>query len=467
MVRYSRRRPLALAAFIVILGGCSLAPDYQQPAVPMPDGWGNAQDRAVASQTALDWRHFVTDPALAQLVELGLANNRDLRQTLLNVEAVRAQYGITRADRFPGLALQGRGNRQRTPGDVNQLGESMVTSTYQMGVGLTTFELDLFDRVGNLSEAALQTYLATEEGAESTRIALVADIIQTYLNRDSALRRYQLTLQTLDSRVVSLELIDRQRQAGTATALDYQEALGLVEQARAEAELLDRQVRQANNALALLTGTSTLALPSSGAAEGALVVQALQPGVPSQLLARRPDIRAAEHTLLARNANIGAARAAFFPAISLTGFYGSSSAELSDLFTSGQRSWSFAPQISLPIFSGGRNQANLTLAELRRDIAVADYELTVQQAFAEVSDGLVALDTLAREEDARRSLAESSRRALTLSEARYRAGVDDHLRYLDAQRRAFTSEMTLIETTTQRQLALVSMFKALGGGWGG
>lgn len=466
--RFAWRRSSPLAGLVLagVLTGCSLAPEYQQPVSPLPGQWTNtAAQTAVSDSSSLTWQDFVTDPALKELIALGLANSRDFRQTLHNVQAVKAQYGITRADRFPNIALQGSGSRQRVPADLNQTGESVVSSTYQAGVGLTSFELDLFDRVGSLSEAALQDYLATETAAQSARIALIAEIIQTYLSRDSALRRYELTRKTLETREVSLELINRQREAGTTTALDWQEALGLVEQARADAELLDREVRQTNNALALLVGVSGLALPASPSANVALTVQSLQPGLPSSLLTRRPDIRAAEYTLLAKNANIGAARAAFFPSISLTGSYGSSSADLSNLFAGGQRSWSFAPQISLPIFSGGRNKANLELAELRRDIAVAQYELAIQKAFAEVSDALVAVETLAREEAARRNLSDSSQQAVKLSEARYRAGVDNHLRFLDAQRRAFTNEISLIETSTQRQQALVNLFKALGGGW--
>jgi multidrug efflux system outer membrane protein len=477
--------PRSLGALILTaaLAGCSMAPVYQRPDAPIPTQFGQpdamapsaaAATAAAASAAAasaagtLDWQQFVTDEPLRQLVTLALDNNRDLRQAVLNIEAARAQYRIERADRLPGINAQGTGTRQRVPGDLNSTGSAGVQSSYQAGIGLTSFEIDLFGRVRSLSDAALQEYFATEETAHSTRISLVAEVIQAYLTRDSALRRMLVTEQTLASREASLELIVKRRQAGTATALDYQEALGLTEQARAERERMDREVRQAGNALGLLVGVNDLSpyLPKQLAASTVLV-QEIAAGAPSELLERRPDILAAEHQLQSRNASIGAARAAFFPSITLTGLFGSSSADLSNLFDGGQRAWSFTPQITLPIFSGGRNVANLDLATVRRDIAVAKYEQTIQTAFKEVADALAATDTLRREEASRRALAESSQEAMRLSEARYRGGVDSHLRYLDAQRSAFTDQLSYIDVSTQRQIALATLFKALGGGWTG
>jgi len=468
MMQTSFSRTLGALMVTAALAGCSMAPVYQRPDAPIPTQFGQPEASAPSAAGTLDWQAFVTDEPLRQLVALALDNNRDLRQAVLNIEAARAQYRIERADRLPGINAQGTGTRQRVPGDLNSTGSSAVQSSYQAGIGLTSFEIDLFGRVRSLSDAALQSYLATEETAHSTRISLVAEVIQAYLTRDSAMRRLQVTEQTLASREASLHLTAQRRQAGAATALDYQEALGLTEQARAERERIDRQVRQAGNALALLVGVNDLRpylptqLPTSP-----VLVQEIAAGAPSELLERRPDILAAEHELQARNASIGAARAAFFPSITLTGLFGSSSADLSDLFGGGQRAWSFTPQITLPIFSGGRNVANLDLATVRKNIAVAQYELAIQTAFKEVSDALAATDTLRREEASRRALAESSQEAMRLSEARYRGGVDSHLRYLDAQRSAFTDQLTYIEVSTQRQIALATLFKALGGGWTG
>lgn len=464
MTSHLMLRP-ALLTLAVALGGCSLAPHYERPEAPVAANWQVADANGTRAQ-ALDWQTFIVDADLRRAVDTALNNNRSLRQALLDIEAARAQYRIQRADRLPSLNANASGNRQRLPADQSQTGRSEVTSVYQVGLGLAEYEVDLFGRVRNLSEAALEIYLATEEATRATQISLIAEVIQAYLSRDGALRRKALVEQTLDSRLASLELVSRRREVGAATALDYQEAVGLAEQAKAERESTERQLRQADNALALLLGTPDAGrlLPSTPRDE-LMVLQDIAPGTSSELIERRPDILASEHRLKARNADIGAARAAFFPRITLTGSVGSSSTELSGLFEGGSRAWSFAPTLSLPIFAGGRNRANLDLAEVRQDAAVADYEGTIQTAFREVADALAATDTLRREETARRALAESSRAAETLAEARYRGGVDDHLRYLDAQRNSFNDQTTLIQISTDRQLALADLFRALGGGW--
>ncbi|PKM33329.1 MAG: multidrug transporter [Gammaproteobacteria bacterium HGW-Gammaproteobacteria-12] len=464
MTSHLMLRP-ALLTLAIALGGCSLAPHYERPEAPVAADWQVADANGTRAQ-ALDWQTFIVDADLRRAVDTALNNNRSLRQALLDIEAARAQYRIQRADRLPSLNANASGNRQRLPADQSQSGRSEVTSVYQVGLGLAEYEVDLFGRVRNLSESALETYLATEEATRATQISLIAEVIQAYLTRDGALRRKALVEQTLDSRLASLELVSRRREAGAATALDYQEAVGLAEQAKAERESTERQLRQADNALALLLGTPDAGrlLPSTPRDE-LMVLQDIAPGTSSELIERRPDILASEHRLKARNADIGAARAAFFPRITLTGSVGSSSTELSGLFEGGSRAWSFAPTLSLPIFAGGRNRANLDLAEVRQDAAVADYEGTIQTAFREVADALAATDTLRREEAARRALAESSRAAEALAEARYRGGVDDHLRYLDAQRSSFNDQTTLIQISTDRQLALADLFRALGGGW--
>ncbi|MDH1213664.1 efflux transporter outer membrane subunit [Pseudomonas chengduensis] len=464
MTSHLMLRP-ALLTLAIALGGCSLAPHYERPEAPVAADWQVADANGTRAQ-ALDWQTFIVDADLRRAVDTALNNNRSLRQALLDIEAARAQYRIQRADRLPSINANASGNRQRLPADQSQTGRSEVTSVYQVGLGLAEYEVDLFGRVRNLSESALETYLATEEATRATQISLIAEVIQAYLTRDGALRRKALVEQTLDSRLASLELVSRRREVGAATALDYQEAVGLAEQAKAERESTERQLRQADNALALLLGTPDAGqfLPSTPRDE-LMVLQDIAPGTSSELIERRPDILASEHRLKARNADIGAARAAFFPRITLTGSVGSSSTELSGLFEGGSRAWSFAPTLSLPIFAGGRNRANLDLAEVRQDAAVADYEDTIQTAFREVADALAATDTLRREETARRALAESSRAAEALAEARYRGGVDDHLRYLDAQRSSFNDQTTLIQISTERQLALADLFRALGGGW--
>ncbi|WP_223547078.1 efflux transporter outer membrane subunit [Pseudomonas sp. A-B-19] len=450
----------------MLLGGCSLAPTYERPVAPVADNWAGESTKQGSPINQLVWQTFIVDPDMRRLVVIALDNNRSLRQTLLDIEQARAQYRIQRADRVPGLNANAAGNRQRLPADLANNGRPGVTSDYQVGLSLPEYELDLFGRVKSLSDSALQEYLATEEGARAAQIALIAEVSQTYLVHDGAQRRLDLTQQTLTSREYSFALISQHRSNGTATALDYQEALGLVEQSRAEQESNLRQKQQAFNALVLLLGTKDAAksIPDRLQTEP-MLVQDITPDTTSTLIERRPDILAAEHRLQARNADIGAARAAFFPRISLTGSFGTSSAQMSGLFDGGSRSWSFVPNLSLPLFDAGRNSAGLSLAEARKDSAVAAYEGTIQTAFREVADALAATDTLRREEAARRALVNTSRETLKLAKARYEGGIDSHLRYLDAQRTSFVNETAFIEVSTQRQIALVDLFRSLGGGW--
>ncbi|WP_447755792.1 efflux transporter outer membrane subunit [Pseudomonas nicosulfuronedens] len=458
----------ASALLAVALSGCSMAPTYERPEAPVAQSWSGPAAQPGSAASNLDWQSFIVDSELRGLVSVALDNNRSLRQTLLDIEQARAQYRIQRADRVPGLSGAANGNRQRLPADLSNSGSSAVSSSYQVGLSLPEYELDLFGRVKSLTDAALEQYLSTEEAGRSARIALIAEVSQAYLTYDGAQRRLQLTEQTLASREDSLSLISQRRTAGAATALDYQEALGLVEQSRAELESNARQKLQALNALVLLVGSADAAkrIPQVPQ-DKPMLIQDIAPGTPSELIERRPDILAAEHVLRARNADIGAARAAFFPRISLTGSFGTSSAEMSGLFDGGSRSWSFVPTLSLPIFDAGRNSANLDLAKVRKDSAVAAYEGTIQTAFREVADALAATDTLRREEAARRALANTTNETLKLAKARYEGGVDSHLRYLDAQRSNFVNESAYIETSTQRQIALVDLFRALGGGWHG
>ncbi|MBF7818290.1 efflux transporter outer membrane subunit [Klebsiella quasivariicola] len=452
-----------------LLAGCSLTPEYKRPDAPVAKSWSKAEETrssAGSPESIMNWQSLVRDPDLRALIALSLQENRNLRQTLLNADAMRAQYQIQRADRLPELQIQGNETRQRTPADLTSSGQSGTQGSFQAGVGLTSFELDLFGRVHSLSTSAFEEYLATEYGARSAEITLVSQIIQAYLIRDGAVKRRQLAEQTLKNRVLSLTLISARLRAGTVSVQDYQDALGLAEQAKAVLAGAERESVQATNALVLLSGTPDIDhFLNSNASDRPLIEQNIAPGVPSDLLTGRPDIIAAEHRLIARNADIGAARAAFFPRISLTGTAGVSSTELNNLFGAGQGMWTFIPQISLPLFSGGRNKANLDLATVRKDAAVAAYEQTIQTAFREVSDALTAKDTLYKEEVARRALVESDNKALTIARARYTAGVDDYLRYLQSERNTFANELELISTATERQRAIVDLFTALGGGW--
>ncbi len=459
-----------VAAPVLLLGACSLAPPHQRPAAPTPAAWPVAygQEQTQGPAMALDWQHFVLDQAARELVQVALANNRDLRTALLNIEAARAQYRIERAERLPMIDGQGSGQRQRVPAELSNGGQGGVSERYDLGVALSAFELDLFGRVRNLSEAALAEYLATEAAAQAVRISLVASVLRATVTADGALRRLLLTEETLRARQRSLELITQRRQAGVASALEFQDARALTEQARAEFERTDRELRRARSALALLlgNGTSRDTLVVSPA-PGPIVSAQVRAGLPATLLQHRPDIVAAERRLMARNADIGAARAAFFPRITLTGSVGTASSELSGLFDGGSRAWSFLPRIELPIFRGGQNRASLDLATVRRDTAVLEYERSIETAFREVVDALDGRDTLAREVAARAALADASTQALTLAQARYEQGVDDSLRLLDSQRSSFADRIGLIAAQTENDVALVQLFAAVGGGWEG
>ncbi|MCU7650486.1 efflux transporter outer membrane subunit [Pseudomonas aestus] len=455
----------ALLALLLALAGCSLIPEHQRPALPVAEHW--PQSPAIPGSTRhQDYRAFITDTHLLNVVETALGNNRSLRQTLLDIEAVRAQYRIQRSERLPSVNAGTSADRVRTSADLSPSGEGGVSSSYQVGLSLPEYELDLFGRLHSLSDSALERFLAARETAQSARIVLIAETIQVYLDLEAAQRQRLLTRQALEARQASQELIRQQLANGTATALDFQEARGLVEHARAELESSERLLRQARNALVLLVGTPDAAslLPGQPGAQRH-IVQELAPGAPSQLLEHRPDILASEHLLKARNADIGAARAAFFPRITLTGSFGSSSTEMSHLFGGGSRAWSFIPNLELPLFHGGRNRASLDLAKVRKDSAVAGYEQTVQAAFREVADTLDATDTLRREVRARAELADASGAALALAKARYERGVDNHLRYLEAQRSHFNDQIDLVRVDSEQQRALVALYRALGGAW--
>lgn len=457
---------LATAALLVMtLGACSMAPTYQKPEAPIPNTWVNEVHSSEGEGVVLGLAHVVADKTLLEMVNTAIKNNRDLRKAILNVEAARAQYGIQRAERLPTVGLQAGGSRQETPANLSQTGAATTASVYQAGFGVTAFELDLFGRVRNLSESALQEFLATEQNAHTVRVSLAAEVMQTYILRSSTLTRQEVTQNTLAAREASLKIMEHRRNAGAASAMDLEDARGLAEQARADQEQMQRELEQANNALRLLLGSSEISLKSSGKNVRTFALKDLGAGAPSELLRSRPDILAAENLLKARHADIGAARAAFFPRLSLTAFLGVSSPELSNLFRGSQRSWSFAPQLSLPIFDAGRNQANLDLATVRKDIAVAEYEGVIQTAFREVADALAANDTLRNEAKHRLALLESSQRTLTLSQARYQGGLDSSLKYLDAQRSVYANEIAFVNIAAQRQLAIVSLFKALGGRW--
>ncbi len=448
--------PLALA---MALTGCmSLAPKYERPAAPVAarfPGTGAASNQAAAS---IAWQAYFADARLKQLIGLALANNRDLRVAILNIEQARAQYQVRRADILPTVGLGVSGSR--TPGENDS-----IKSSYSAGLAVSSFELDLFGRVRSLSDAALSQFLATEEARKATHISLIASVANTYLATLADDELLALTQRTLDARAESLKLIELKYDNGVLSKLDLQQALSLVDSARVTLAQQQRQKAQDLNLLTLLVGQPLPANLAPGTALAATALGELAAGLPSDLLTVRPDIRAAEQQLIGANANIGAARAAFFPRITLTGSAGSASSELSGLFKSGSFGWTFAPQLVLPLFDYGRNSANLGSAKAGRDIAVAQYERTIQSAFREVSDALAGQATYGEQLRAQRAVEAAEAERFKLSDLRYRSGAASYLDLLDAQRSLFSAQQAAVQANLQRLQNQVTLYRVLGGGW--
>jgi len=473
--------PLAVLA-AALLSACSMAPTYQRPAAPVaaafPLDTAGAAARtsvplpsAAGAREAVDtgWRDYFADPRLQQLIAAALENNRDLRTAALRIEEARAQYDIQSADRLPNLNANAAVTKAKTPAFLSPSGQTSIGKRYDAGLAISAFELDFFGRVKSLNDAALAAYLATSEARQAAQISLVAQVAQAYYTERAYAEQYALAQQTYDARARTYKLTQQRAEVGASSRLDLRSSETLMETARAAALTLARQRAQADNALTLLVGQ-----PASGANAGAAGampsdrqiddLSALPAGLPSDLLARRPDLRAAEQRLISANANIGAARAAFFPRISLTAALGSSSPSLSGLFDGGSGSWSFAPQLTLPIFDAGRNRANLGLAEVRKNIAVADYEKAIQTAFREVADALAARDYLGEQVSAQRAVQEAQADRLKLLQLRQDNGVASSLDVLDAQRELFSAQQALVQARLLRTTSAIDLYRALGGG---
>ena len=467
--RWGLLRPLALA-IAVGLAGCSHVPLYQRPAAPVAERFPGATDDAAnpAPEPAaeLPWRTYFTDQRLVSLIDLGLANNRDLRVAVLAIERARALYQIQRADQLPSLTGSAQHTRQRISAATTPAGVSFLAGYYQVGLASTAYELDFFGRVRALSQAALASYLATEEARRTTHIGLVASIANAWLSLQADEDLLRLSRETLASREASVKLARVRFEGGVAPETDLQQALTLLEAARAIVAQLTRSRALDENALALLIGGP---LPAGLMQDISLVRQPaladLPPGLPSDLLIQRPDIRGAEQSLLSANASIGAARAGFFPRVALTGTFGLASGELSGLFSSGSQAWSFIPSVSLPIFDGGRNQANLESSQAGREIAVAQYEKAIQVAFREVADALTSRAALRDQLIALQAQVRAEEARVRLAELRYRGGVTPFMEVLDAQRSLFAVQQSVIQIQLAQRQNQVGLYKALGGGW--
>lgn len=470
-------KALPLAAALV-LTACSLAPDYQRPAAPVPAAWPGAE-RVGAGQTPHaqpiapgavrsdgNWRAFFTDPRLQEQIAAALEHNRDLRIAVARVDEARALAGIARSERFPTLDLAAQRAASLTPADLSATGRQVNSQRYDVNLAVTAFELDFWGRVKDLDAAARANFLASDYAHQAFRLTLIAEVANAWLSLLELGERLQLAQATTRSREETRDLVGRRRDVGLAGDLDYLQADGAYQNARAETASLARSRAAAENALRLLVGSTPAGAVGGKLAPPGLIAEAalgLPAGLPSEVLLARPDVLAAEQKLIAANANIGAARAAFLPKIVLTAVAGTASRGLGGLFAAGSGAWSFTPALRLPLFDAGRSGDNLDLAKARRNIAVAEYEKTLQQAFREVADLLAARAELAEQLQAQEANLGAQGKRLMIVEARYRAGVSSHLELLDAQREQFAAQQSALAVRRLWLATAASAYKALGG----
>jgi len=475
---------LAAAAF---LSGCSLAPTYERPQAPVAPGFpvGAAYDGVPAADAnavpaaQIAWRDYFADADLRQVIALALANNRDLRVSALNIETARAQYDIQTAALLPNLSANISESAQRIPGSVTGAtsgigngatatanGQAYISRSYSGNLALASYELDFFGKLRNLSQAGLETYLGTEEARRAQQIALVSQVAIAWLTLAADQQRLKLAQETVTSQQTSYDLSKKRLEAGATSGVDVYDAQTSVETAKNDLAVYTAQVAIDVNALTLLVGSPLPAnLQPQGDLENVTQLAAIPAGLPSSLLQSRPDVLQAERSLRAANANIGVARAAFFPSISLTASGGSASSNLSGLFKGGSGAWSFAPSINLPIFDGGVNRANLKIARISDQIAVAQYEKAIQTAFGEVSDALATRGTIDARMNAQQALVDAATKSYRIYDARYKQGADTYLNALIAQRTLYTAQQGLISTRLARSSNAVTLYKVLGGGW--
>ena len=464
-------RIVTLSIAAAFLAGCSMAPRYSRPDAPVPANWPTGPAyKSGASLTGeiaaadLKWSQFFVNPQLRKLIDLALANNRDLRVAALNVEKSRAQFRIQRADQLPTVEAAGSAVVQRLPADVSPTGQSEISRNHNLSLGLSSYEIDFFGRVRSLTDQALKQFLATEQARRSFQISLVAEVGNNYLTLAADRERLKLALDTLENQKTAYGLVQSRFSAGASSELDLRQAQTSVDSARVDVARYTSLVAQDENLLTLVVGVQVPAelLPTGFSAVGNL--RELPPGVPSEVLQRRPDVMQAELQLMAANANIGAARAAFFPRITLNTTIGTSSNQLTGLFAPGSLAWGFVPQITLPIFDYGRNKAGLTTAERDRDIFLARYEKVIQSAFREVADALALNGTVGEQLQAQQSLTNATSESYRLAQARYHGGVTSYLNVLDSERSFYTAQQGLISVNLTRLSNLVTLYKVLGGG---
>ena len=466
----NRRVIFLLVGIVIFLGGCTLAPEYTRLEAPIPADWptGTAYKKTkvvtgVPAAPELKWREFFTDKRLQNVIETALNNNRDLRLAALNVERARALYGIQRAELFPAVNAVGSGSKERVPADLSTTGKSMTKERYDVNLGIASWEIDFFGRIRSLKDQALQEYLATEEARRSAQISLVSEVTNVYLALAADRGNLQLAQSTLETQQVAYGLIQRRYEVGLATELDLRRAQTPVDTARGDVARYTQLVAQDQNALNFLAGSpvSEDLLPAD--LDRVTPLKEISPGLSSDVLLRRPDIMAAEYRLKGAYAFIGAARAAFFPRISLTTSVGTASDELSGLFSSGSATWSFVPQITMPIFDA-RTWAALRVSKADRKIILTQYEKTIQTAFREVADALAVRGTVDQRVAAQQSLVNAVAETHRLSNKRYTKGIDSYLGVLDAQRSLYAAQQGLVLLRLARLANQVMLYAVLGGG---
>lgn len=463
------RKFLPLVAAL-IAAGCSFTPEYQRPAAPVPDAWPPLKAAAALGEAAnslpvsADWRVVFPDPTLQALIAAALEHNRDLRIAVGRVDEARALAGIARAERFPTVDLAAQRAASLTPADLSGTGRQLNSQRYDMNLAVAAFELDFWGRVKSLDDAGRANFLASDYAQRAFRLSLIADVANTWLSLLEFSERLELARATLKSRDETRSLIARRRDVGLAGDLDYLQADGAFQSARGEVASLARSHAAAENALRLLVGNALPATADGKLGQSRLVAD-LAPGIPAglpaELLLARPDVLAAEQKLMAANANIGAARAAFLPKIVLTAALGTASRGLSGLFEAGSGAWSFVPALRLPLFDSGRSSGNVDLAEARKTIAVAEYEKTLQQAFREIADLLASRSQLGEQLAAQEANVAAQQQRLRIVDARYQAGVSSHLELLDAQREHFAAQQSALAIRRQLLSATASSYKAL------
>jgi len=473
---------LVIALFVLALAGCTLIPEYHRPTAAISPTWPEAPEQpqgptnaiaaglrseAAARQAAdIGWREFFRDPRLQQLIELALTNNLDLRVAMLNVDQMHSLYRVQRAELVPTVSVNAGGTRQRIAYGFAGNGGGTTFNQFNVNLGVAQYEVDLFGRVRSLKKQALETYFATEEARKSAQIALVAEVGAAYLTERELTEQLDVARQTLTAVQASYELTKRSYDAGVVSELDLRTAEGQMQTARSAVAGYEQQLAQLENYLVLLVGRPLPEdLPPPQPFNPQICLSDIPPGLPSDLLQRRPDILEAEHQLEAANANIGVARAAFFPTITLTGSAGTASTALEGLFAPGSQVWGISPQIQWPIFAAGTAWNELQAVKAGKRIEVANYQKAIQTAFREVADSLAVRATVEVQLDAGDARVKAEQRRYELAEARFRQGVDSYLTVLSAQQDLYNAQQSLIQSQYSRLFNLINLYQALGGGW--